>query len=53
MPSKTGEPGADALVEARNAIRSDYLPSDAEPFMNERQQDYFRGLLHAWKKSIL
>ena len=31
----------------------DYRPSDAEEFMNERQQDYFRGLLLAWKKSIL
>lgn len=53
MPSNTGEPGADALAEARNAIRSDYLPSDDEPFMSERQQEFFRGLLLAWKKSIL
>ena len=30
-----------------------YRPSDKEPFMNERQQDYFRNLLFAWKKSIL
>jgi DnaK suppressor protein len=53
MPSNTGEPGADALTQARIAIRSDYQPSDDEEFMNERQQEYFRGLLHAWKKSIL
>ncbi|MDX2210667.1 MAG: RNA polymerase-binding protein DksA [Sphingopyxis sp.] len=53
MPSNLGDLGADALTEARNAIQSDYLPSDDEPFMNERQQEYFRGLLNAWKKSIL
>lgn len=53
MPSANDDPGADALTVARNAIRSDYQPSDAEEFMNERQQEYFRGLLHAWKKSIL
>lgn len=53
MPSQSGEPGADALREARNVIDSDYQPSDDEEFMNERQQAYFRGLLLAWKKSIL
>jgi DnaK suppressor protein len=53
MPSQSGEPGADALREARNAIESDYQPGSDEPFMNERQQGYFRGLLLAWKKSIL
>jgi DnaK suppressor protein len=53
MPSQSGEPGADALREARNVIASDYQPSDAEEFMNERQQEYFRGLLQAWKRSIL
>jgi DnaK suppressor protein len=31
----------------------DYRPSDAEPFMNERQQAYFRKKLLAWKEEIL
>jgi len=31
----------------------DYRPSDDEPFMNERQQDYFRQKLLAWKEEIL
>jgi DnaK suppressor protein len=31
----------------------DYRPSDAEPFMNERQQAYFRMKLLAWKDEIL
>ena len=30
-----------------------YKPSDAEPFMNERQRDYFRRKLIAWRASIL
>ena len=30
-----------------------YKPSDAEPFMNERQREYFRGKLIAWRESIL
>ncbi len=32
---------------------TDYRPSDAEPFMNDRQQDYFRQKLMDWKASIL
>ncbi|MDP9137506.1 MAG: RNA polymerase-binding protein DksA [Pseudomonadota bacterium] len=30
-----------------------YHPSDTEPFMNERQRDYFRAKLLAWKEDIL
>ena len=30
-----------------------YRPSDKEPFMNERQRDYFRLKLLAWKEDIL
>jgi RNA polymerase-binding transcription factor len=30
-----------------------YRPSDKEPFMNERQRDYFRLKLHAWREDIL
>jgi DnaK suppressor protein len=30
-----------------------YRPSDKEPFMNERQRDYFRLKLFAWKEEIL
>src|SRR3546814_18912838 len=53
MPTKIADVGADALREARSNLDSDYVPSDDEEFMNARQQDYFRGLLLAWKKSIL
>jgi DnaK suppressor protein len=31
----------------------EYRPSDNEPFMNERQREYFRVKLLAWKDEIL
>ena len=34
-------------------LESDYKPSDDEPFMNDRQREYFRGKLLAWKDEIL
>lgn len=30
-----------------------YRPSDDEPFMNERQREYFRSKLLKWKQEIL
>jgi DnaK suppressor protein len=33
--------------------KNGYRPSDKEPFMNERQRDYFRDKLLAWKDDIL
>ncbi len=30
-----------------------YRPTDKEPFMNERQREYFRDRLLAWKEDIL
>src|SRR5258707_12274749 len=30
-----------------------YKPSDDEPFMNDRQKEYFRRKLVAWRESIL
>ena len=34
-------------------IPADYRPSDTEPFMNERQREYFRRKLNGWKEEIL
>ncbi|MGE0595702.1 MAG: RNA polymerase-binding protein DksA [Hyphomonadaceae bacterium] len=39
---------ADMGVKAK-----EYRPSDDEPFMNERQKEYFRQKLLAWKEEIL
>ena len=43
----------DVLVKAKSALETDYVPSDDEEYMSERQQDYFRMLLLEWKRSIL
>lgn len=34
-------------------IDEGYRPSDEEPFMNERQREYFRRKLSGWKHDIL
>jgi len=34
-------------------LEADYRPSDSEPFMNERQREFFRKKLLAWKEDIL
>ncbi len=34
-------------------VTKEYRPSDDEPFMNERQRDFFRKKLLAWKEEIL
>ena len=36
-----------------DVVTSDYVPSDDEPFMNERQKLYFRAKLVTWKSDIL
>ncbi len=33
-------------------LADDYRPSDDEPFMNERQREYFRRKLNDWKDEI-
>ena len=35
------------------ADKPGYVPSEDEPFMNERQLDYFKQKLNAWKDDIL
>ena len=34
-------------------IPDSYRPTDDEPFMNERQLEYFKQKLNAWKEEIL
>jgi len=40
-------------MASADAIDEAYKPSDDEPFMNERQRDYFRRKLLHWKEEIL
>src|SRR5690349_20577659 len=42
--------GSGTSVKDKN---KNYRPSDKEPFMNERQRDYFREKLMAWREDIL
>jgi DnaK suppressor protein len=37
----------------RQEKNGSYRPTDKEPFMNERQRDYFRKKLLAWRDDIL
>lgn len=51
MPSAV--PGdLDVLEKAKRSLDPDYVPGDAEPYMNARQLEYFRALLLEWKRSI-
>ncbi|AFO87098.1 dnaK suppressor protein DksA [Phaeobacter inhibens] len=34
-------------------LPDDYRPAEDEPFMNDRQQEYFRRKLHEWKQELL
>ncbi len=42
----------DVLAKAKRALGGSYVPQQDEAYMCEAQQDYFRRLLLAWKKSI-
>src|SRR3546814_18270750 len=53
MPTQIADVGADALLEAKSTLDSDYIPREDEPFLNERQQEIFRGLTPSRKKTIL
>ncbi len=41
------------MTTATGVIDDSYKPSDDEPFMNDRQRDYFRRKLLHWKDEIL
>jgi len=40
-------------MKAETILDADYHPAEDEPFMNERQTEYFRQKLLTWKASIL
>ena len=58
MRSEKNKNGAVALLDKNGAValpdkNKNYRPSDKEPFMNERQREYFRDKLLLWKDDIL
>ena len=49
------EPGPEKgnTMKAETFLPEDYRPAEDEPFMNERQLEYFRRKLLAWKSELL
>lgn len=43
--------GAD--MKAENFLPDDYRPAEDEPFMNDRQVEYFRRKLNDWREELL
>lgn len=41
------------MVDAITILPPDYKPSKKEKYMNEKQLEYFRQKLEAWKKSLV
>ena len=44
--------GIKANGNGQLVLDKNYRPSDKEPFMNERQRDYFRQRLMSWREEI-
>jgi DnaK suppressor protein len=40
-------------MKAENFLPDDYRPAEDEPFMNERQEEYFRRKLLSWKADLM
>ncbi len=49
----TRQSNGDVLMKPEIFLPDDYRPAEGEPFMNERQLEYFRRKLLAWKEEIL
>ncbi len=57
MPMKrdidlSGQAGKTGM-KAETFLSDDYTPAEDEPFMNERQLEYFRRKLHTWKADLM
>jgi DnaK suppressor protein len=51
---QSGDSAANGVSVAKAApALGDYRPSEAEPFMNDRQRSYFRNKLVAWRNDII
>jgi len=46
-------PQEDAKMKSEVFLPDDYRPAENEPFMNERQLEYFRRKLLIWKEELL
>lgn len=52
MSSRSGRRKG-AEMKAEIFLPDDYRPAEDEPFMNERQLEYFRRKLQVWKEELL
>ena len=52
MAKKRGK-GGTSKMNVKTSITAEYVPSDDEEFMCDRQKEYFRRKLEDWKASIL
>ncbi len=53
-PDSYGLPAAEgANMKAEEFLPDDYKPAEDEPFMNDKQLEYFRRKLIAWRSDIL
>lgn len=52
-PGANADKIPDTINDLGDDIDPDYVPSDDEPFMNERQLRYFERMLHKWRDEIL
>lgn len=41
------------VMKAESFLPDDYRPAESEPFMNDRQLEYFRRKLTTWKQELL
>lgn len=46
-------PKGTARAKSEGILSEDYRPTEDEPFMNERQLEYFRRKLVAWKTELM
>ncbi len=53
MQRPTSKTGKKSSATKQMLLNPEYRPSDDENFMNERQREYFRSKLVAWKEDIL
>ena len=52
-PDTTEGPTVSDAMKAETFLPDNYRPAEDEPFMNERQLEYFRRKLLAWKSELL
>ena len=52
-PAAAPSKSAETTKSAASGLVADYVPTEDEPFMNDRQRAYFRRKLLAWRDDIV